>query len=117
MEKTLNDLRRFCWPLTNDNRGYAKTLLVSLGHHPQFPYPPYLSLWIPYTVATLLGEDASQWAKPLEKEAARLTAIAREYGQKKKELEAEAQAIQARRRAILAASDDVNEALGKRLGY
>jgi hypothetical protein len=115
--KALNDLRRFCWPITAHNRGYAQSLLASLGHSPQFPYPPFLSLWLPYTVATVLGEDASPWAKPLAKETERLEKIKANYDKEVTQTKAEIEAAQARRRAIMSASDEVNEALGKRLGY
>lgn len=106
------------WPITDQSKSYAIHLLGQLGHRPTFPdCPQYCQLWAVVTAGKILRHNVSQWEADLAKEADRLEKIKSEYDKELNKSKAEIAAIQARRRALTAAADEVNEALGKRLGY
>jgi hypothetical protein len=106
------------WPITNDSRAYAIHILGQLGHRPAFPQAPhYCQLWANVTAGKLLGRGVTKWEAELATEADRLTRIKANYDKEVSQTKAEIAAALARRRAIMAAQDEIDQALSRRLGY
>lgn len=103
------------WPTIDHDYPYAVAILSKMGHKPEFPnVPKYLSLWARVNAGKLLGHDVTAWELPLDTEANRLRALAVEYDREKAKHNA---AMQAHRKALLAAQDDLDAALSRRLGF